>query len=50
MLFEPLTAASIQLANRAIMAPMTRSRAVDANTPKARLIKSPGPAIAVLKA
>ena len=35
MLFEPLTAASIQLANRAIMAPMTRSRAVDANTPNA---------------
>ena len=33
MLFEPLTAASIQLANRAVMAPMTRSRAVDANTP-----------------
>jgi N-ethylmaleimide reductase len=35
MLFEPLSAASIQLANRAIMAPMTRSRAVDANTPNA---------------
>ena len=35
MLFEPLAAASIQLANRAIMAPMTRSRAVDANTPNA---------------
>ena len=35
MLFEPLTAASIQLANRAVMAPMTRSRAVAANTPDA---------------
>jgi N-ethylmaleimide reductase len=37
MLFEPLTAASIQLANRAVMAPMTRSRAVDANTPNAMM-------------
>lgn len=35
MLFEPLAAASIQLANRAVMAPMTRSRAVDANIPNA---------------
>jgi len=35
MLFEPLVAASIRLANRAVMAPMTRSRAVDANTPNA---------------
>jgi len=35
MLFEPLAAPSIQLANRAVMAPMTRSRAVDANTPNA---------------
>ena len=35
MLFEPLATASIQLANRAVMAPMTRSRAVDANTPNA---------------
>src|SRR6185312_11123718 len=33
MLFEPLVTASLQLANRAVMAPMTRSRAVDANTP-----------------
>jgi N-ethylmaleimide reductase len=33
MLFEPLDTASIQLANRAVMAPMTRSRALDANTP-----------------
>jgi N-ethylmaleimide reductase len=35
MLFEPLTTPSLQLANRAVMAPMTRSRAVDANTPNA---------------
>ena len=35
MLFEPLVTPSIQLANRAVMAPMTRSRAVDANTPNA---------------
>lgn len=35
MLFEPLTTMSIQLANRAVMAPMTRNRAVDANTPNA---------------
>ncbi|CAN7200139.1 MULTISPECIES: alkene reductase [unclassified Variovorax] len=35
MLFEPLVAPSIQFANRAVMAPMTRSRAVDANTPNA---------------
>src|SRR5436309_8723500 len=35
MLFEPLTATSIRLANRTLMAPMTRSRAVDANTPNA---------------
>jgi N-ethylmaleimide reductase len=33
MLFEPLVTPSIKLANRAVMAPMTRSRAVDANTP-----------------
>ena len=35
MLFEPLATASLQLANRTVMAPMTRSRAVDANTPNA---------------
>ena len=35
MLFEPLVTPSIQLANRAVMAPMTRSRAIDANTPNA---------------
>jgi N-ethylmaleimide reductase len=35
MLFEPLATPSLQLANRAVMAPMTRSRAVHANTPNA---------------
>jgi len=36
MLFDPLTtASSLQLANRTVMSPMTRSRAVDANTPNA---------------
>ncbi len=35
MLFEPFVARSLPLANRAVMAPMTRSRAVDSNTPNA---------------
>lgn len=35
MLFTPLTAPSLQLSNRIVMAPMTRSRAVDHNTPNA---------------
>jgi N-ethylmaleimide reductase len=35
MLFTPFTAPSLQLANRVVMAPMTRSRAVDHNTPNA---------------
>ncbi len=35
MLFEPFATPSIQLANRMVMAPMTRSRAVEANTPNA---------------
>jgi N-ethylmaleimide reductase len=35
MLFDPLVSPSIRLANRAVMSPMTRSRAVDANTPNA---------------
>jgi N-ethylmaleimide reductase len=35
MLFEPLPSASLPLSNRIVMAPMTRSRAVDANTPNA---------------
>jgi N-ethylmaleimide reductase len=33
MLFEPYAARQLQLANRLVMAPMTRSRAVEANTP-----------------
>jgi N-ethylmaleimide reductase len=33
MLFEPFVARSLHLANRAVMSPMTRSRAVDNNTP-----------------
>src|SRR3954454_24105104 len=35
MLLQTLASPSLQLANRAVMAPMTRSRAVDANTPNA---------------
>ena len=35
MLFEPFVARSLHLRNRMVMAPMTRSRAVDANTPNA---------------
>jgi len=35
MLFEPFVARKLHLANRLVMAPMTRSRAVDANTPNA---------------
>lgn len=35
MLFEPYFARSLRLANRMVMSPMTRSRAVDANTPNA---------------
>lgn len=35
MLFQPLATRSLQMANRIVMAPMTRSRAVDANTPNA---------------
>jgi N-ethylmaleimide reductase len=35
MLFEPFTARALQLANRAVMSPMTRNRAVHANTPNA---------------
>ena len=33
MLFEPFTARKLQLGNRTVMAPMTRNRAVHANTP-----------------
>ena len=35
MLFEPYLARSLQLANRMVMAPMTRSRATQAHTPDA---------------
>ncbi len=35
MLFEPFTSSSLQLRNRVVMSPMTRNRAVDANTPNA---------------
>jgi N-ethylmaleimide reductase len=35
MLFQALATPSLQLANRIVMAPMTRSRAADANTPNA---------------
>lgn len=35
MLFTTLSAPSLQLRNRIVMAPMTRSRAVEANTPNA---------------
>ncbi len=35
MLFDALSTPSLRLANRAVMSPMTRSRAVDANTPNA---------------
>ncbi len=35
MLFESFTARKLQLSNRTVMAPMTRSRAVQANTPNA---------------
>jgi N-ethylmaleimide reductase len=35
MLFDPLAAGTLQLKNRTVMSPMTRSRAADANTPNA---------------
>ncbi len=35
MLFEPLTTPSLKLRNRVVMSPMTRNRAVIANTPNA---------------
>ncbi|MDE2395394.1 MAG: alkene reductase [Burkholderiales bacterium] len=35
MLFDPVSIRSLSLNNRVVMAPMTRSRAVDANTPNA---------------
>ena len=35
MLFEPFSTRSLQLRNRLVMSPMTRSRAIEANTPNA---------------
>jgi N-ethylmaleimide reductase len=35
MLFDSFSARTLALRNRTVMAPMTRSRAVDANTPNA---------------
>jgi N-ethylmaleimide reductase len=35
MLFTSLSTLALQLSNRVVMAPMTRSRAVEANTPNA---------------
>jgi len=35
MLFDPIRLRNLQLANRTVMSPMTRSRAVEANTPNA---------------
>jgi N-ethylmaleimide reductase len=35
MLFDPIQIRTLPLANRAVMSPMTRSRAVEANTPNA---------------
>jgi N-ethylmaleimide reductase len=35
MLFTPLSSPTLQLRNRIVMAPMTRSRAVEHNTPNA---------------
>jgi N-ethylmaleimide reductase len=39
MLFETFTARKIQLSNRTVMAPMTRSRAVENNTPNALMAR-----------
>lgn len=39
MLFEPLTMRKLTLKNRAVMAPLTRSRAVEANVPNALMAK-----------
>ncbi len=35
MLFDPITIRTLSLSNRTVMSPMTRSRAVEANTPNA---------------
>ena len=43
MLFDPLNSGRLQLKNRIVMSPMTRSRAVDANTPNALMAQYYGP-------
>lgn len=35
MLFEPYQMGALRLQNRVVMAPMTRSRAIETNTPNA---------------
>ena len=35
MLFDPIQIRALPLANRTVMSPMTRSRAIEANTPNA---------------
>ncbi len=42
MLFESFTARKLQLGNRTVMAPMTRSRAVQSNTPNALMAEHYG--------
>jgi N-ethylmaleimide reductase len=39
MLLQPFTSPSLRLRNRVVMAPLTRSRAVDANTPNALMVE-----------
>jgi N-ethylmaleimide reductase len=39
MLFEPLATPSLQLANRIVMAPLTRNRAVETNTPNDLMVE-----------
>jgi len=40
MLFDPIQIRTLSLANRAVMSPMTRSRAVEANTPNALMAEA----------
>ena len=42
MLFEPFSHGALKLTNRTVMSPMTRSRAVEANTPNALLAEHYG--------
>ena len=39
MLFEPFAMRHLQLKNRMVMSPLTRSRAVDANTPNSLMVE-----------